>query len=96
MDTYTDASYLVDLKGKPYMMAVSPWFYTNLPGYKKNWMWPVETMSLWADRWNQVLFLQPDYVEIISWNDFGEVCADPTHKEELAAEWLLFFDNKLY
>jgi hypothetical protein len=23
----------------PYMMPVSPWFFTNLPGYKKNWIW---------------------------------------------------------
>lgn len=72
VDTYTDASYTTDLGKKPYMMAVSPWFYTNLPGYKKNWMWPDHTMSLWADRWNEVLYMQPDYVEIISWNDFGE------------------------
>lgn len=58
------------------MMGVSPWFYTNLPQYKKNWMWPDELMLTWADRWTQVLTLQPqqpDYVEIISWNDFGEV-----------------------
>lgn len=58
------------------MMGVSPWFYTNLPEYGKNWMWPDETMLTWADRWTQVLTLQPqqpDYVEIISWNDFGEV-----------------------
>ncbi|KAH7020819.1 glycosyl hydrolase family 71-domain-containing protein [Microdochium trichocladiopsis] len=79
MDTYTDASYLQALKGpdeskprKPFMMGVSPWFYTNLPGYDKNWMWPVHTMNLWAQRWEQVLFLLPDYVQIISWNDFGE------------------------
>lgn len=54
------------------MMAASPWFYTNLPEYNKNWMWPDHTMSLWPDRWTQILWLQPDYVEIISWNDFGE------------------------
>jgi hypothetical protein len=39
MDTYTDASYLQYLNGLPYMMPVSPWFYTNLPGYHKNWLW---------------------------------------------------------
>lgn len=54
------------------MMAASPWFYTNLPEYNKNWMWPQENMNLWATRWTQILYLQPDYVEIISWNDFGE------------------------
>lgn len=55
------------------MMPAAPWFYTNLPGYDKNWMWPVRTMNLWEQRWTEILFAQPDYVEIISWNDFGEV-----------------------
>jgi len=38
MNTYVNASYLQYLGaagGKPYMMPVSPWFYTNMPGY--NW-----------------------------------------------------------
>lgn len=39
MDTFVDASYLQYLGGKPYMMPVSPMFYTNLPGYSKNWLW---------------------------------------------------------
>jgi hypothetical protein len=39
MNTYTDASYRQYLSGKPYMMPVSPWFYTNAPGYDKNWLW---------------------------------------------------------
>lgn len=52
------------------MMAVSPLFYTNLPGFDKNWLWNPD--RLWFDRWQEVLFLQPDYVEIISWNDWGE------------------------
>lgn len=70
MDTYTDASYLQYLNGRPYMMPVSPWFYTNLPGFDKNWLWRGD--NLWFDRWQEVLYLQPEWVEIISWNDFGE------------------------
>jgi hypothetical protein len=31
MDNSTDIQYLNALAGKPYMMPVSPWFYTNLP-----------------------------------------------------------------
>jgi hypothetical protein len=54
-----------------YMMPVSPWFYTNMPGFTKNWMW--NGYDLWHDRWQQVLNVQPEFVEIISWNDFGEV-----------------------
>ncbi|KAK1847219.1 alpha-glucanase [Colletotrichum chrysophilum] len=70
MDTYVDASYKQYLSGKPYMMAASPWFYTNLPGYDKNWMWRGD--DLWFDRWQQILWWRPEFVQIISWNDYGE------------------------
>ncbi|KAI8259928.1 Glucan endo-1,3-alpha-glucosidase agn1 [Colletotrichum sp. SAR 10_99] len=70
MDTYVDASYRRALNGKAYMMPVSPWFYTNLPGYSKNWLWRGD--HLWFDRWIQVNTLMPEFVQIISWNDYGE------------------------
>ncbi|KAJ5907801.1 carbohydrate-binding module family 24 protein [Penicillium taxi] len=70
MDTYIDASYQQFLDGKPYMMPVSPWFFTNMPGYDKNWLWRGD--DLWYDRWQQVFWLAPEFVEIISWNDYGE------------------------
>lgn len=73
MNTYIDASYLQYLRvagGKPYMMPVSPWFYTNMPGYNKNWAWHSD--DLWYDRWMEVDYIQPEWVEIISWNDYGE------------------------
>ncbi|KAJ5498736.1 Glycoside hydrolase family 71 [Penicillium expansum] len=73
MDTYVDASYLDYLErddGKPYMMPVSPWFYSNLPGYNKNWLWRGD--DLWRDRCEEVMVVQPDLVQIISWSDFGE------------------------
>ncbi|RAK84826.1 hypothetical protein BO79DRAFT_274168 [Aspergillus costaricaensis CBS 115574] len=70
MNTYVDASYRDYLSGLPYMMPVSPWFYTNLPGYNKNWMWRSD--NLWYDRWQEVWYLQPEFVEILTWNDYGE------------------------
>ncbi|KAH7074285.1 glycosyl hydrolase family 71-domain-containing protein [Paraphoma chrysanthemicola] len=70
MSIEVDSSYTYFLKGKPYMMPVSPWFYTNLPGYCKNWLWPSD--SLWWERWQQIWWKQPEYVQIISWNDYGE------------------------
>ncbi|TDZ17905.1 Mutanase [Colletotrichum orbiculare MAFF 240422] len=70
MDTFGDASYAEYLQGKPYMMPVSPWFYTNMPGYRKNWLWRGD--DIWADRWFQVEWWQPEFVQIISWNDYGE------------------------
>jgi hypothetical protein len=70
MNTYVDASYQQYLNGKPYMMPISPWFFTNLPGYHKNWLWRGD--NLWFDRWQDALYLQPEWIEIISWNDYGE------------------------
>jgi hypothetical protein len=70
MTTYSDASYRQYLGGKPYMMPISPWFYTNLPGYDKNWVWRGD--GIWPDRWFQAQWLQPEFVQIISWNDYGE------------------------
>ena len=88
MTTGEDKAYKSALAGKAYMMGVSPWFYTSkrtflvgskqsvtylnadLPQYNKNWYSSSE--SLWFDRWTQVLSEQPQYVQIITWNDFGE------------------------
>jgi hypothetical protein len=45
--------------GLPYMMPVSPWFYTNLPGFGgKNWLWRGD--DLWYDRWSQIIYNQPE------------------------------------
>lgn len=67
MDTYVDASYYQYLRvdedtSKPYMMPASPWFYTNLPGYNKNWLWRGD--DLWHDRWIQIVYNQPEYVSL--------------------------------
>ena len=91
IDTYVDASYLHFMGGEDngsnqkYMMPISPWFYTNLPQYKKNWMWKSE--DAWYTRWVQILRLQPEYVQIISWNDFGEShYIGPTFGSEVVME----------
>ncbi|KAM7186640.1 Glycoside hydrolase [Rhypophila sp. PSN 637] len=65
-----DKIYKSVLGEKKYMMGVSPYFYTNLPQWNKNWYSSSE--SLWHDRWQQVMDIMPDYVQIITWNDYGE------------------------
>ncbi|KAI9863679.1 MAG: hypothetical protein M1813_003702 [Trichoglossum hirsutum] len=70
MTDVQDKAWKSTLGSKPYMMGVSPWFYTSLPQWKKNWIWRGD--SLWHDRWQQVLEVQPEFVEIITWNDYGE------------------------
>jgi hypothetical protein len=84
MNTYVDAAYLQYLDGLPYLMPVSPWFYTNLPGYNKNWLWRSD--NLWYDRWQEVMFVQPEFIEILTWNDYGEShYIGPLHDDEYAA-----------
>jgi hypothetical protein len=39
MNTYVNASYMEYLNGLPDIMPAAPWFYTNIPGYNKNWLW---------------------------------------------------------
>lgn len=72
MTTDGDKWWIQNLAGKPYMAAVSPWFFTHYgpDTWNKNWLFKSDT--LWTDRWQQVLDLAPQFVEIITWNDFGE------------------------
>jgi len=52
------------------MMGVSPWFFTNLPKYGKNRLWRGD--DLWHQRWEHVYDIKPQFVQIVTWNDFGE------------------------
>ncbi|KKY20305.1 putative glycosyl hydrolase family 71 protein [Phaeomoniella chlamydospora] len=72
LTTAIDEEYISTLSGKPYMMPVSPWFYTNLPAYSKNWLW--HSSSLWHYRWLESLSLSVSstFIQILSWNDYGE------------------------
>jgi hypothetical protein len=48
--------------------------------------WFLAGDDLWYDRWQEVMFIQPDFVEIISWNDYGEShYIGPLHDEEYIA-----------
>lgn len=68
--TDADRGWIKILGGKPFMMPVSPWFYTNMPKWGKNWLWRGD--NLWHDRWQEVVRLRPAMVQILTWNDFGE------------------------
>jgi hypothetical protein len=70
MTTSLDQGWKAILGSKPYMMPVSPWFYTNLPNWNKNWLWRGDDM--WYQRWQDVIQFQPDLVQILTWNDYGE------------------------
>ncbi|RDW89999.1 glycoside hydrolase family 71 protein [Aspergillus mulundensis] len=76
MSTSDDEAYraVLDSSGKDklYIMPVSPWLYANLPAFGKNVVSRGD--DLWYVRWQQVLTLDPapDFVGIISWNDYGQ------------------------
>jgi hypothetical protein len=58
------------LGDKTYIMGVSPWFYTKLEQFNKNWV--ARGAGLWHSRWQSVVDINPPIVEILTWNDFGE------------------------
>lgn len=55
-----------------YMAGVSPWFFTHLndANVQKNYLYLSDTLLV--DRWNEMSTVQPQLIEIITWNDFGE------------------------
>lgn len=61
-DNTSDLAWDQTLGAKPYMMGVSPWFYTNLPQYGKNW--GLRGDDLWSTRWEQAAEIQPEFVEV--------------------------------
>lgn len=77
--TSTDNTYISSLAamggGRTYMAAVSPWFFTHYgpSTYNKNWIY-LSDDHLYATRWESLIKIrdQVDFVQIISWNDYGE------------------------
>lgn len=54
--------------GKTYMAGIGPLLFTHF-NYK-NWVYSND--DLYTTRWDNIIAEQPDFVEIISWNDYGE------------------------
>jgi hypothetical protein len=75
-------------------LAASGWFSTHFGAevsYSKNWVFPGD--ELWFNRWNDILTLSPNFVEIVTWNDYGEShyvapLASP-HTDDGASKWVM-------
>jgi hypothetical protein len=72
---FGDGAYVDSIGSKDrYMAPVSPWFSTHYSPdfvpYQKNWVF--QSDDLWFERWNQILELSPRFIEIVTWNDYGE------------------------
>ncbi|KAF3386810.1 Mutanase [Penicillium rolfsii] len=99
-----DRVYINALGGKAYIArqspnitrgtkTVSPWFFTHFGpevSYSKNWVFPSDL--LWYDRWNEILGLGPRFVEIVTWNDYGESHyigpLQSRHTDDGASKWV--------
>ncbi|GCB17729.1 mutanase Pc12g07500 [Aspergillus awamori] len=89
-----DKAYVNALNGKPYIAPASGWFFTHFGGevsYSKNWAFPSDL--LWYNRWFEILNLAPRFVEIVTWNDYGEShyiapLASP-HTDDGASKWVM-------
>ncbi len=56
-----------------YMAPVSPWFnthYGDWVSYSKSWVF--QSNDLWFTRWRDLLNMKPRFIEIVTWNDYGE------------------------
>jgi glucan endo-1,3-alpha-glucosidase len=71
--TTLDSTYLsgASSSSKTYMATVSPVFFTHY--VDKNYIWRSDD-NLMLNRWTELLQLstQPDFIQIVSWNDFSE------------------------
>lgn len=88
-----DDSYDTWLGSKSYIAPVSPWFNTHYGAevsYSKNFVFPGDL--LWYNRWNEVLTQSPRFVEIITWNDYGESHyigpLSSKHTDDGASKWV--------
>ncbi|KAL8817262.1 MAG: hypothetical protein Q9223_003867 [Gallowayella weberi] len=60
-----------DATAKKWMAGIAPWFFTHLPTGDKNWA-QAQDDKIFIDRWASLLALKPDFIEIVTWNDWSE------------------------
>ncbi|ROW09494.1 hypothetical protein VMCG_02368 [Cytospora schulzeri] len=88
-----DDTYRSWLSQKSYIAPISPWFSTHYGAevsYSKNFVFPSDL--LWYTRWNDILTTSPEFVEIITWNDYGESHyigpLSSMHDDDGASKWV--------
>ena len=55
--------------GKSWLAAIAPWFFVGMT--EKNWA-NAQDDRIFIDRFQNLLKLQPDFIELVTWNDWGE------------------------
>ncbi|KAL1672390.1 glycoside hydrolase family 71 protein [Schizophyllum commune] len=90
-----DQGYLSALAGKAYIArgsanpALQTHFGPEVP-YSKNWVFPSD--MLFYRRWLEILQTKPRFVEIVTWNDYGESHyvgpLSSKHNDDGASKWV--------
>ncbi|KAL4807616.1 glycoside hydrolase [Aspergillus unguis] len=93
MTTIWDDRFIQNLGEKVYMAPVSPWFSTHFNS--KNWVFICENLP--HLRWEQMLEMKPELIEIISWNDYGESHYigpySKNHSDDGSSQWAKGFPH---
>ncbi len=68
----TDSSYAAqrDAKQKVWMAPITPWVFKRFNA-DNNWSQSQDD-AIFIDRWQHLLQLKPDLIEVVTWNDWGE------------------------
>lgn len=56
--------------GKKWMAAIAPWYFKRFDA-NDNWA-HAQDQDIFISRFQHLLALQPDFIELITWNDWGE------------------------
>ncbi|KAF9265530.1 glycoside hydrolase family 71 protein [Marasmius fiardii PR-910] len=92
-----DKSYVSALNGKGYIARGLFFSFSKFVthfgaevSYSKNWVFPGD--FLWYLRWVEILALKPTFVEIVTWNDYGESHyigpLASKHTDDGASKWI--------
>ncbi|KIK65897.1 glycoside hydrolase family 71 protein [Collybiopsis luxurians FD-317 M1] len=69
---------------------IAPTHFGPEVSYSKNWVFPSDL--LWYMRWLEILKLQPTFIEIVTWNDYGESHyigpLSSTHTDDGGSKWV--------
>ena len=84
---------------KKWIAPVAPWFFKRF-GADMNWL-HAQDDGIWIHKWLHLLKLKPDFIEIVTWNDWGESSyigpANPAAKgEDNGGCYWSFYDHTAF
>ena len=99
-DAALDAAYAANrtATGKKWIAPVAPWFFKRFSA-DMNWA-NKQDDGIFVQKWLHLLKLQPDFIEIVTWNDWGESSyigpANPAAENEDGGCYWSFYDHSAF